>query len=188
VAQQDLLITVVSILEAAGIEYMVTGSIASSLQGEPRLTHDLDFVVSITANQVAALLGAFPPPRFYASEEAVDEALRTNGMFNVLDSEEGDKVDFWVLTGDPFDRSRFERRYTEVVFGLALKVSRPEDTILMKLRWSDLSGGSEKHVQDALHVYEVQAEDLDLQYMDLWAARLGVTSAWKELQDRAELP
>jgi hypothetical protein len=38
VAQQDLLITVVSILEAAGIEYMVTGSIASSLQGEPRLT------------------------------------------------------------------------------------------------------------------------------------------------------
>jgi hypothetical protein len=102
--------------------------------------------------------------------------------------EEGDKVDFWVLTDDPFDRSRFARRYTEVVFDLRLKVSRPEDTILMKLRWSQLSGGSEKHLQDALHVYEVPAEELDLAYMEIWAERLGVTRTLQELKERAELP
>jgi hypothetical protein len=179
---------VVSTLDAAGIQYMVTGSIASSLQGEPRLTHDLDFVVAIAPGQVPALLQAFPAPEYYVSATAVDEALKINGMFNVLHVEEGDKVDFWILTSDPFDRSRFERRYEEVVFGISLKVSRPEDTILMKLRWSDMSGGSEKHFQDALHVYEVQAEYLDLAYMDRWAERLGVADDWNRLRDRAELP
>ena len=187
-AQQDLLKKVVEVLESAGIEYMVTGSIASSLQGEPRLTHDLDFVVAVTLDHVPALLKAFPPPEFYVSGESIGQAIQTAGMFNVLHTAEGDKVDFWILTSDPFDRSRFARRYTEQVLGMSLKVSRPEDTILMKSRWSDLSGGSEKQFQDALHVYEVQAEELDLGYLEHWALELGVMEEWKRLQDCAELP
>ena len=62
-------------------------------------------------------------------------------MFNLLDAEGGDKVDFWLLTDDPFDRSRFSRKYEENVLGMKVKVSRPEDSILMKLRWAQLSGG-----------------------------------------------
>ena len=187
-AQQDLLRKVVEVLEVAGIEYMITGSIASSLQGEPRLTHDLDFVVAIAAEHVPALLEAFPSPEFYVSAESIAEAIRTNGMFNILHAAEGDKADFWMLTTEPFDRSRFARRYAEQVFGMSLKVSRPEDTILMKLRWSALSGGSEKQFQDALHVYEVQANDLDLDYLEHWAIELGVAQEWERIQDTAELP
>lgn len=47
-----------------------------------------------------------------------------------------------------------------------LKVSRPEDTILMRLRWSLLSGGSEKQFLDAFHVYVVQAAYLDVEYLE----------------------
>ena len=32
-------------LESAGIRYMVTGSVASIVYGEPRLTHDVDIVL-----------------------------------------------------------------------------------------------------------------------------------------------
>ena len=46
-SQQELLRKVIRVLDGAGIEYMVTGSIASSLQGEPRTTHDVDLVVDI---------------------------------------------------------------------------------------------------------------------------------------------
>jgi hypothetical protein len=188
VAQQDLLKKVVAVLDEAGIEYMVTGSIASSLQGEPRLTHDLDFLVEISADQVAVVLAAFPHPEFYVSEEAAAEAIRTEGMFNVLHTTEGDKVDFWILTSDAFDQARFGRRYVERVFGLDLKVSMPEDTILMKLRWAKLSGGSEKQFLDALHVYEVQAGTLDLAYIEQWADTLGVTHDWLRVQSSAQLP
>lgn len=93
-------------------------------------------------------------------------------MFNVIDMVEGDKVDFWMLTKEPFDRSRFGRRYPEQVFGLQHQVSSPEDTILAKLLWCKLSGGSEKQFRDALRVYEVQARLLDLGYLAKW-----VTSA-----------
>lgn len=51
-------------------------------------------------------------------------------MFNVIDMVEGDKVDFWMLTKEPFDRSRFGRRYPEQVFGLQLQVSSHEEQTL----------------------------------------------------------
>ena len=38
-SQQELLKKVIQTLEYAEIDYMVTGSVASSLQGEPRSTH-----------------------------------------------------------------------------------------------------------------------------------------------------
>ena len=66
----------------------------------------------------------------------------------------GDKVDFWLLTTDAFDQTRFARRTVEDFEGIPLQVSRPEDTILMKLNWAQLSGGSEKQFVDALRVYE----------------------------------
>ncbi len=54
-SQQQLLRKVVQVLDGARIEYMVTGSIASSLQGEPRSTHDTDIVVAVeTAARITA--------------------------------------------------------------------------------------------------------------------------------------
>jgi hypothetical protein len=38
VSQQELLTSVAAAIDRVGIQYMVTGSIASSLYGEPRLT------------------------------------------------------------------------------------------------------------------------------------------------------
>ncbi len=46
-SQQELLRRVVQVLKKAGIEYMLTGSLVSSLQGEPRSTHDIDLIIAI---------------------------------------------------------------------------------------------------------------------------------------------
>ena len=185
-AQQELLKYTVETLDRAGIDYMVTGSIVSSLQGEPRSTHDLDVVVTIKPAHIPALLAAFSRPRYYVAEEAIREAMRTGGVFNVIDTVEGDKVDFWMLTDSEFDRSRFARRYEEEVLGFRLKVSSPEDTILAKLRWANMSGGSDRYVRDALGVYEVQAARLDLAYLTEWARRLGVADLLEQIQQEAE--
>ncbi len=55
-SQQELLIKLLESLEQAGIDYMLTGSVVSSLQGEPRSTHDIDIVVTIELDQIAALV------------------------------------------------------------------------------------------------------------------------------------
>jgi hypothetical protein len=185
-SQQELLKRVVVALDAAGIPYMITGSIVSSLQGEPRSTHDIDVVVSLTPAGAEQLMGAFPPPDFHLDAHAVDEAIARRDMFNLLDVVGGDKVDFWILTDDAYDRERFARRQAEPVAGLMLFVSRAEDTILQKLRWSELSGGSEKQFTDALRVYEVQFGRLDLGYIDRWAKGLGVQALWDRLRREAK--
>ncbi len=103
----------------------------------------------------------------------------------LIDLASGDKVNFWILTDEPFDRSRFARRRIADVLGLRFPVSAHEDTILMKLRWAELSGGSQKQFTDALRVYEVQHGVLDFDYLNEWASRLGVESLWQRLRDEA---
>ena len=97
----------------------------------------------------------FPSPEYYLDEDSIYEAIDNHTMFNLLDIQDGDKVDFWILTNDPFDQSRFSRRYLEEFTGVELKISRPEDTILAKLRCAKPADGSEKQFTDALRVYEV---------------------------------
>lgn len=186
-SQRELLKRVLQALEEADIEYLLTGSLVSSLQGEPRSTHDIDLVVAIQKSAVKSLLRAFPQPEFYLEEEAIARAIDEQGMFNLLDVEEGDKVDFWILTDEPFDRSRFSRRYSEEIMGIRIQVTSPEDTILAKLRWAKLSGGSEKHFRDALRVYEVQFKKLDQAYLERWVGKLSVESLWRRLVREAEV-
>ena len=107
-------------------------------------------------------------------------------MFNLLDTTEGDKADFWILTDEPFDQSRFARKYEENMLGFSMKISTPEDTILMKLRWAKLSGGSEKQFTDALRVYEVQYQNLDLNYIELWIQTLQLKEFWERLIQEAQ--
>ncbi len=165
---------------------MVSGSVVSSLQGEPRSTHDIDLVVALEKRAIGGLIEAFPSPDFYLDEAAIDEAIGNQDSFNLIDVNSGDKVDFWMLTGDPFDKSRFSRRYPEEVLGIQVMVSSPEDTILAKLRWASLAGGSEKQTTDALRVYEVQFPKLDLDYLRGWAERLGVKDFLERLEQEAE--
>lgn len=165
---------------------MLTGSLVSSLQGEPRSTHDIDIIVSIRPANVGELLAAFPAPRYYLSETAVREAINERRMFNLTDTETGQKVDFWLLTDEPFERSRFARKQTQEVLGILIPISRPEDTILAKLRWAALCGGSEKQMNDAKSVYELQHAILDLVYLERWVAALDLQELWDQLRSEAE--
>ncbi|HYV91604.1 MAG TPA: hypothetical protein VE978_07475 [Chitinophagales bacterium] len=183
--QPKLLTDVISILNENQIDYMVTGSVVSSFQGEPRTTHDVDIVINITSKAIYALIEAFPPPKYYLMEKSIKEAVAHQSMFNLIDSEAGDKIDFWILTNEPFDISRFDRKYEENVFGFKMKICTPEDTILAKLRWAKVSGGSEKQFNDALRVYEVQYGILDLKYLEVWASRLQINDLWKQVRKEA---
>ena len=188
-SQPELLRRALAALEAAGIDSMLTGSLASSLQGEPRSTHDIDLVIAVPASPdeaVEILARAYPAPDYHFDRGAARRAIASRTMFNVIDVNGGDKVDFWLLTDQPFDRCRFERRVAQTAAGVEFKVSRPEDTLLMKLKWAADAGGSERHYTDAVRVYEVQHGVLDEAYLDRWAQALGVGSLLSRLRTEAE--
>lgn len=173
-SQAQLLAEAVSALDAVGVGYVLTGSLVSSLQGEPRATHDVDLVIEVDLRAVDRLAEAFGAPRYYLDAAAARTALVQRGMFNLLDTNTGDKVDFWALTDSEFDRSRFERRIATSAFGCSVYVTSPEDTILQKLKWARDSGGSERQLRDVVGVLELQGSALDAAYLDDWAVRLGV--------------
>lgn len=180
-SQQELLRALVELLNRSKIEYMFTGSIVSSMQGEPRMSHDIDVIVEASIKILPHLFVVFPQPRYYCDPESIRDAIKGDGMFNLIDTETGDKIDFWMLTGSGFDLARFDRRTQVELFGRTIWISSPEDTILAKLRWSKMSGGSEKQLTDAFHVYEVNSVVLDDQYLKHWLELLDIKDQWQRM-------
>ena len=74
--QDDLLRFAIEILERMKLPYVVTGSMASIMFGEPRLTNDIDIVVRLPASQVKEFCRQFPEDQFYVSEDAARDAVR----------------------------------------------------------------------------------------------------------------
>ncbi len=186
-SQSNLLKKVAGILSARKIPYMLTGSLVSSIQGEPRSTHDIDIIISIRPSDIPGIVQAFPAGEFHLDHESIVQALKSQGMFNVIDLQEGDKIDFWMLTDSEFDRSRFSRRQQFELLGEKVWLSAAEDTILAKLRWSELCGGSRKHYLDALKVYEVQYPLLDMEYLTAWVGRLNLAALFERLTGEAKI-
>jgi hypothetical protein len=187
-SQRDLLMRAVAALEDVGVPYMLTGSFAASVQGEPRQTHDIDFVVALEEATLDRVLAAFPDPAFYVDVDAARRAVRERRMFNVIDTRSGDKIDFWMLTATPFDRTRFSRRASIAFLGRDIVTSTPEDTILQKLRWSLEGGGSEVQLRDVRGILRLQRGTLDRPYLDRWAGELGVEDLLARVESEAERP
>jgi hypothetical protein len=51
--------------DIAGLDYFVTGSVASMIYGEPRLTLDVDIILTLPSGDLKKLTAAFPEDSFY---------------------------------------------------------------------------------------------------------------------------
>ena len=60
------------------------GSQAAMYYGEPRLTRDVDIVVSLPIDRLPSFLAHFPTDQFYVDAEAAREAVETSGQFNII--------------------------------------------------------------------------------------------------------
>ncbi len=96
--QSDLLRHLVATLEALGIPYLLTGSMATIVYGEPRFTQDIDVVVAMTPAHVMAFCAAFPAPDYYCPREGAEQAVRQQFQFNLLHPATGLKVDVILAT------------------------------------------------------------------------------------------
>ena len=61
-------------------------------------------------------------------------------------------------------------------------IHSPEDLILYKLMYFGLSQQS-KHSRDIAAILKSKKNELDMNYIEQWVARLGLSSLWKEMLD-----
>ncbi|MFZ4576218.1 MAG: hypothetical protein ACOYN0_17680 [Phycisphaerales bacterium] len=180
----DLAQLAASTLERLGVRYIITGSMASMMYGEIRATSDVDIVVDLRAGHYQPLLEAFDSEEYYISPEAVMQAMRSCGMFNVIHSTSGLKIDFVVTDGTGYDALRLKRaKLIKVGAGGEIRISAPEDVILKKLEFYK-AGGSDKHLRDIASMIKISGETFDRAYLESWAIALGVVEEWTAVKSR----
>ena len=164
-------------MEKAQIDYTITGSWVISAYGVIRATHDLDVVIAIRGDEAPRIASAFPNGLYsFSEEEFIQDALDSHTMFNILDAESSLKIDFWPLQSDDYSREQFRRRKRiEITKGKAAWALTAEDIILAKLLWIKTSD-SERQWRDVESVWALKKDELDVDYLKLWAEKISVSN------------
>jgi hypothetical protein len=172
-------------LAAADIRFLIGGSLASSVWGQPRQTNDADFALVVSHEDVEALVESFADP-YYVSASSIQEAIEDSQpfrSFQILHMDEVFKIDAFVLLDTDYSRSEIERRrFIKAGTEIELPYASPENTVINKLRWYDLGNRvSDRQWNDIVQVLEVQKGRLDEGYLDLWTEHFGL----RDLLDEA---
>lgn len=169
-SELELLFDVTRRLEEAGLDYMLTGSMALNHYAQPRMTRDIDIVIALLLKDLEILPAVFGE-EFYFSEEAARGAVLGQSSFNVIHNASLIKVDFIVRKQEDYRLAEFERRRRIEVQGHPMWIVSKEDLILSKLDWARDSQ-SQRQLSD---VENLLATGADLNYLQVWSQKLNLT-------------
>jgi hypothetical protein len=173
----EVALRVARALEACGVSYLVGGSLASALSGEPRSTLDVDLVVALAESEIDRFISALGD-EFYADADALRQAVRERSCANLIHLGTSTKVDLFILGGSPLDETQMNRRQRVRVRtdpDRYLDVYTAEDILLQKLRWYRMGGEvSDRQWRDVLGIVLVQGSALDEAYLREGATTLGL--------------
>jgi hypothetical protein len=168
---------IIETLEQLGVSYHIGGSVASSVYGILRATIDADIVADLRLEHVRPLVMQLKTD-YYIDEDMIRDAIKRRSSFNVIHLDTMLKVDVFIPKSRLFDQEELRRSQQEVLLEgtRPFSVASPEGTILNKLEWYRMGGEvSDRQWNDILGVLKVQGTDLDMFYLQKWAANLNVT-------------
>ena len=187
--EPELFLLFVRRLNVAQIRYMVTGSVAAIFYGEPRLTHDVDFVTNLTDLDIERLVQAFPSADYYLppTEVIAAEVRREQrGHFNIIHVESGFKADLYLTGRDELNAWGFRRKRQFQFEGESFTLAPQEYVIVRKLEYYR-EGRSEKHLRDIRSILAVSGAETDQPALLEWIARLGLQAEWQLVSQNTSL-
>lgn len=178
----------VDLCEKLGLRVQIGGSVATSAYGVARTTLHVDVVLDLPAGLVDRFVDALEAD-YMIEREAVMEAVRQRATFNLIHQATVIKIDVFVPAAEGFSRESFLREVRdtlEVAPGAReFSLATPEDMILHKLVWFELGNRvSERLWSDVAGVVSVLGASLDWDYVERWAASLGVEDLARQLRSQ----
>lgn len=158
---------------------MITGSVAANFYSVPRMTRDIDVVVEIHAGNIDKVVNLFQKD-FYIDREAIEQAVRENGMFNTIHNESVIKIDFIVRKPLPYRLEEFRRRRFVRIEGTDICMVSPEDLVISKLLWIK-DGISETQMKDVRNLLG-SVRDMDTSYLMRWISALGLQHIYEAMK------
>lgn len=171
-------------LDQIKIDYFITGSVASIVYGEPRLTHDIDIVISLDESDSGKISNLFPSEEFYCPPVAVikTEALRSSrGHFNIIHHETGFKADIYLIGKDEFQKWAFINKREIEFFGKKLFIAPIEYVIIKKLEFYK-EGKSQKHLTDIKSMLTNSGEKVNFSLMNKYIKSFGLEDEWEGME------
>jgi len=165
----EILADVVKRLDQAGIEYMLTGSMAMNYYAVPRMTRDIDIIIELhkeDAHQAYTLFSV----DYYISEEGIREALKYNTSFNIINNQAIVKIDFIIRKKSEYRITEFKRREKVKIDGFEIYIVSIEDLIISKLIWAKDSN-SQVQLND---IENLMVQEVDKDYLEFWKRELGI--------------
>jgi hypothetical protein len=164
-------------IEAEQLEATVIGGVAAGLQGQPRLTDDVDVVV-LDADPEALIASG----KQYGFEPRFADALDFSRRTRVLLMRHSSGVDVDLSLGVlPFEREVIERAQTIDAAGLHIDIATPEDLIIMKSL-----ARRPQDIADIVGIIEVQP-NLDIERIRRWVREFSSVLEMPEILDDLDL-
>lgn len=164
----DFLRILVRFFNDNNIPYMLSGSMAMSTYTGPRFTRDFDFIVHLKPSD-AALMSGFFKDGYYCDEESIRDAIKQEGLFNIIDHKSNYKADFVILKKQPYRQTEFQRRQEVQFLDMKIFLVSAEDLLISKLIWI-------QDIQSPIQAEDIKLiaglEGLDWNYIKEWAGRL----------------
>ncbi|MEI6209381.1 MAG: hypothetical protein WCP20_21590 [Desulfuromonadales bacterium] len=176
----DMFTLFIERLDTAGIRYVVTGSVAVIVYGDPRMTHDIDLVVEVSRKQIPAIIDAFPEGEFYcppAEVIGVECARSTRGHFNIIHHVTGFKADIYPVGNDGMLAWAIRNPRMFNLGGIVIRVAPPEYVIAKKLEYFK-EGRSPKHVGDIRGMLEASADCISFEKLNELIEKQGLADVW----------
>jgi hypothetical protein len=180
VTNDEAVTAVFDALTALGVDYMVTGSLASNLYGVPRSTKDADLVIYPDAPKLAGLSDVLQAPLNLDPQMSFETVTATTRLI-IRWAKRPFKIELFLLSNDPHDQERFRRRQRGMMLGRMVCVPTPEDVIITKLRWSQ-AGKRSKDVDDVRNVIAVQGDRIDWGYVHRWCDEHGTRDLLEKIR------
>jgi hypothetical protein len=127
------------------------------------MTRDIDFIIVMQPKMKMSLIQKFKND-YYISEEALDEAIKYNSMFNIIHKESVIKADLIIRKYSEYRENEFNRRKKVIIQGHPIYIVSKEDLIISKIFWSRESK-SEMQRKDVINLLN---GDYDKDYLVAW--------------------
>jgi hypothetical protein len=160
---------------------MVTGAAAAIIYGIPRMTNDLDLVLSLKTPDIVKLIQVFPEKEFYIPPVEVLEVeckRRQRGHFNIIHHKTGFKADMYMVGQDELHLWAMQHRQNYEIEDEPVWVAPVEYVIIRKLEYYR-EGGSSKHLQDIENIIDVSPDKIDRLLLSEKIKKYGLEKEWE---------
>jgi len=166
----DLLKRITQSLNKKDIPYMLSGSIAYNHYAIPRMTMDIDIVISLQNEYVDKFISIFDE-NYYLNINTVREEIKHSGMFNVIDHKTGFKIDFILLKNSEYRQFEFQRRKKIKIDDFEVWIVSIEDLTISKFEWIQVYQ-SDKQISDIKNL--LANPEIDKKYISDWCNKLNL--------------